>query len=367
MTQSAQSPFTASSDNPAAWTASDLINDSSWIYQLTDSEGSELLNVTRAGRVEGKPLLAYRKTDFPLGNILGTLSAAFREVRDGRGAALVKGLPRVGVSPEEFELMTWVIGLHFGVARPQDRTSSYINKVKDAGTEYRSPTGRGYSSSAELDFHVDGSDIVLLSCYNQAPMGGMSMCTSSVKAFEVMQSERPDLAQVLLSSFPFSQNGEQPPGDAAWISAPLFGFEGGRTFGVWNRNRLMNALKLEGVSPLTMQQAEAVGYLDAVVRRPDLMYCMHLEAGDLQLLSNQTTLHSRTSFDDHSDEDKKRTLYRLWLAMPDSLQLPAGWEAYYGTREPGVVRGGSKGHHYDEKCLRFDAEQSAALGMRIPE
>jgi hypothetical protein len=367
MKKLAPMPSSPSSGNSIAWTASDLINDPSWIYQLTESEGLELLHVTRAGRVVDKPLLAYRKTDFCLYNIPNALTASFREVRDGRGVALVKGLPRVGVSTEEFELMTWVIGLHFGVARPQDRTSAYINQVKDAGTAYRSPTGRGYSSSAELDFHVDGSDIVLLSCYNQAPTGGMSMCTSSVKAFEVMQLERPDLAKVLLGNFPFSRNGEQSDTEAAWISAPLFGFEGGRTFGSWNRNRLVNALKFDEVPPLTAHQAEAIGYLDAVVRRPDLMYCMNLEAGDLQLLSNQTVLHSRTSFEDHADEDKKRTLYRLWLAMPDSLQLPVGWEAYYGTREPGVVRGGSKGHHYDDDCRLFDAEQAAALGMPIPD
>jgi hypothetical protein len=131
-----------------------------------------------------------------------------------------------------------------------------------------------------------------------------------------------------------------------------------------NRNRLENALKIEGVPPLTAVQREAFEYLDAVVRRPDLMYCMQLEPGDLQLLSNQTMLHSRTSFEDHPEGSKKRTLYRLWLATPDSRRLPCGWEHHYGTREPGTVRGGSKGHHYDERCQRFDAEQATAMGMQ---
>jgi len=170
----------------------------------------------------------------------------------------------------------------------------------------------------------------------------------------------------LQSDFPFSRNGEQRSDEPAWFYAPLVGFEDGHTFCVWNRNRLMNALKLEGVPPLSAKQCEAIGYFDAVVRRPDLMYCMQLEAGDLQLLSNQTALHSRTGFEDHPDEDRKRTLYRLWLAMPDSRRLPPGWEGYYGTREPGVVRGGSKGHQYNEVCLRFDTEQAMSLQMRLP-
>ena len=286
-------------------------------------------------------------------------------MRDGRGVALVKGLPREGVSPEEFELVTWAIGLHFGVARPQDRTSAYINKVKDAGTDYRSATGRGYSSNAELDFHVDGSDVVLLSCYNQAPVGGMSMCSSAVKAYEVMFAERPDLAQAMCTAFPFSRNGEERPGEPAWFSAPLIGFEGGHVFCVFNRNRMQNALKLPGVPALTQAQSEAFEYFDQILRRPELMYRMHLEPGDLQLLSNQTMLHSRTSFEDHSDEDKRRTLYRLWIATPDSRMLPPGWEHYTGTRQAGAVRGGSKGHFYDEHCARFDAVQASAMGMQF--
>ena len=97
--------------------------------------------------------------------------------------------------------------------------------------------------------------------------------------------------------------------------------------------------------------------------RADLMYCMHLEPGDLQLLSNQTALHSRTRFEDHVDEGMKRTLDRIWLATPDSHRLPTGWEGYYGTREAGRVRGGSKVHHYDAACVRFDAEQARVMGM----
>lgn len=348
----------------AAWTVAEVENETRWVYRLSPTESTELITAVRSARVEGKPLLDYRRRDFGLKLCLSTLVDAFSEVRDGRGMALIKNLPREGVVPAEFELMTWAIGLHFGVARPQNRLSAYINEVRDIGVAYRSPTGRGYSSSAELDFHVDGSDVVLLSCYNQSPVGGMSMCTSSLKAYEVVRAERPDLAAALHGSFPFSRNGEQTEDEPAWFLAPLVGVEDGRISCVWNRNRLENALKLEGVPRITTLQREAVEYLDSVVRRRELMYCMHLAPGDLQLLSNQTALHSRTSFEDHVDEDKKRTLYRLWIATPDSRRLPAGWEHYYGTRNAGTVRGGSKGHHYDEACRRFDAEQAKDLGMK---
>ena len=195
--------------SPSSWTVADVEADKSWIYPLSPAEGAGLLAAVRRAGDSDRPILAWRRDDFDLGAAIPTLAAAFREVRDGRGMALVRNLPREGVTPAEFKLMTWAIGLHFGVARPQNRASDYITEVKDAGVTYRSPTGRGYSSNAELDFHVDSSDVVLLSCYNQAPTGGMSMCASAATAHAIVAAERPDYAAALATGYPFSRNGEE--------------------------------------------------------------------------------------------------------------------------------------------------------------
>lgn len=351
--------------SPAAWTVADVEADRRWIYRLSDTESAGLLAAVRSAGAAGRPILTWRRDDFDLGPAVQALSAAFREVRDGRGMALVKNLPRDGVTPAEFRLMTWAIGLHFGVARPQNRASDYLAEVKDVGVTYRSPTGRGYSSNAELDFHVDSADVVLLSCYNQAPIGGLSMCSSAATAHAVVSAERPDYAETLATSYPFSRNGEEAADEAPWYLTPICAVEDGRVFCKWNRNRIENAQKLEGVPRLSTLQREAMEYFDAVLRRPENMFCMHLVPGDLQILCNQTMLHSRTSFEDHSDPDCKRTLFRLWLAPPDSRRLPASWAVWYGSVEPGAVRGGMKGHHYDDVRREFDARQAAAVGMKV--
>jgi len=350
--------------SPAAWTVAEVEADTSWIYRLSDAESAELLAAVRAAGDAGKPILDWKRDDFALARSLPTLASAFREVRDGRGMALVKNLPRTGVTPAEFKLMTWAIGLHFGVARPQNRASDYITEVKDAGMAYRSPTGRGYNSKAELDFHVDSSDVVLLSCYNQAPVGGMSLCASAATAYAIVQAERPDYAAALATNYGFSRNGEQSEDEAPWYAAPICSIEDGRVFCKWNRNRINNAQKIDGVPELSTLQREAMEYFDLVLRRPENMFCMHLEPGDLQMLCNQTMLHSRTSFEDHAEEDRKRTLYRLWLARPDSRRLPDSWTVFYGTAEPGTVRGGMKGRHYDDVHRRFDVRQAEAMGMK---
>jgi len=350
--------------SPVSWTVADVETDKGWIYRLSAGEGAEILAAVRRAGNPNKPILDWRREDFALRDSIPTLAAAFHEVRDGRGMALVKNLPRDGVTPAEFRLMTWAIGLHFGVARPQNRTSDYITEVRNAGGAYRGPTGRGYNSNAELDFHADSSDVVLLSCFNQAPVGGMSMCASAATAYDIVKVERPDYAAALATDYPFSRNGEQSEDEAPWYAVPICTAEGGRVFCKWNRNRVENAQKLEGVPQLSTLQRAAMNYFDAVLRRPENMFCMHLEAGDLQILCNQTMLHSRTSFEDHSEEAKQRTLYRLWLACPDSRRLPKGWSVFFGTSEPGTVRGGMKGHRYDDARRAFDARQAATLGMK---
>ncbi len=178
---------------PASWFAADLDEDTSWISRLSDSEAEDLITVVRAA--PERELLDYRRCDFPFaGATLDTLGQAFTEVQRGRGISLLKGLPREGVSEEEFALMTWAIGLHFGVARPQDRETKYLNAVRNVGTVYRSATGRGYSSRSELDFHVDGSDIVGLTCYNTAMSGGESMVSSSEQAILLLETPGNTLA-----------------------------------------------------------------------------------------------------------------------------------------------------------------------------
>jgi len=349
----------------AAWRADDLDRDRRWVYALDDADRADLRKGLAAGRVEGKPLLDYRQGDFAFGRALATIRRALDEAQHGLGAALVTGLPRQDLSADEFELLTWAIGLHLGVARPQDKLSRYINRVKDVGAVYRSAGGRGYSSNAELDFHVDSGDVVLLSCYNQAPSGGDSLCSSSVAAYRQLVAERPDLAAALQEPYPFSHQNEQPAGEAPFTEIPIIAFEGGELFCQWNRNRIQNGDKIEGARRITPVQREAMELLDAIVRRPEFMYSMRLEPGDLQILSNFTALHSRTEFQDDVEEEKKRLLYRLWLSTPDGPRLPAGWSGLSESVEPGHVRGGIYGQSFDAQRLRFDEAQAAAMGMRL--
>lgn len=353
-------------NSPAAWRTEDLVRDPSWTFCLDENARRDLAAMV-AKMDPDRSLIDYRRVELDLGSAWGVISAALEEVKRGRGVALIRGLPREELTEKQFEFLTWAIGLHTGVPRPQGKQTQYISAVRNFGTVYRTGTGRGYSSDAELDFHTDTSDIVFLSCYNRAASGGMTIVTSSHAGYNVMAEEEPELVQWLHRPVGFSRQGEEAPDESPFVVQPIFGEAEGKIFSRWNWNRVNSAQKLPGVQQLEPQHRIALDRFDQIVRRPELAYSMWLQPGDVQIVNSHLTFHSRTEFIDDEDPARKRLLYRLWLAPPDSERLPESWRDLYRAVEPGAVRGGIRGHNYDDICRIFEAQQANDLGMKMPE
>ena len=122
----------------AAWRADDLQANGTWIFELDDRARRDLTSVVRRALDPSKTMLDYRRDDFDLGSAWPVIAASLREVRDGTGFVILRGMPREGLTEQEFELLTWAIGLHVGVARPQGKASQFLSAVKDVGVTYRS-------------------------------------------------------------------------------------------------------------------------------------------------------------------------------------------------------------------------------------
>jgi hypothetical protein len=192
------------------------------------------------------------------------------------------------------------------------------------------------------------------------------MVASSLTAREILIEERPDLAEVAHRPFYFSRQQEEAEDERPFIAQPLFDICEGRVFGKWNRNRAQSAQNIEGVPKLTDKQRETIDKLDEIGTRPDVLFTMWLEAGDLQILNNHKMVHARTDYEDFDEPDRKRLLHRLWLAPPDSVRLPESWKEFHRSVEPGTVRGGIRGHHHDAACRAYERRQAADLGMPAP-
>lgn len=349
------------------WLAPQLASDPGWTQTLDAGARRDVVAAVRAAARLGRDLLDLRREDFDFGRATPVFAAAFEQAKHGRGVALVHDLPRPDLSEHEYELMTWGIGLHHGVARPQGKASQYISAVRDAGVDYRSPNGRGYNSRSELDYHTDRADLIVLTCYNQARTGGKSMVVSTDAAFEAFAARHPDLLPYLYLPLHFSRQGELRPGQAPTFVHPVVTEADGRRFLRWNRNRARNAQSLPGVPPIEPGVWQALDALDALLGSPELEHSFYLQPGDMEILNGHATLHARTIYEDFTEPERKRLLYRLWLSPPDSVPLPPSWKDVYGVVAAGAVRGGILGDGYDERCRTFDRRQAAALGMSFDE
>ena len=352
-------------DAPSAWEIEDLRSTNDWCFEIDQADRKQITTSIKSVCDKDRDLFDYSPDEFDLGSSWEIIERALLEAHHQKGLSIVRGLPREDLNHEEFRLLSWAIGLKAGVARPQGLASQYISAVQDAGMDYRAANGRGYSSNAELDFHVDVADLTILTCYNKAKLGGQSMISSGVTAHNYLIKERPDLAEIAYQHFYFSRQEEQAPDEKPFYSLPLFEEEGGNLFCNWNRNRVQSAQKIEMVPELSEQQKETMDVLDEILTRPELMYTMYLEPGDMQIINNYTMFHSRTGYIDFENELQKRCLYRLWLAPPDSIKLPESWRDFYRTVEPATVRGGIIGQSHDEACKDFDKVHSKFLNMQI--
>lgn len=339
----------------SGWTAADIANDTSWIIRLDDIDIHDLLSASRKAGERTTNLFELTRKDFDFSpRLRAKIADAADEINRRSGIVLFKGVPVDQLDVSTITLLYWGLGLHLGVPRPQGKLSQFISDVRDAGGTYRSSQGRGYNTNSKLDFHSDGSDIVGLICVKQAKDGGDSMVSSSIRAFQIMKAERPDLAERLFDLYVFSRQGEQAADETPYYRASIFGEKNGQLFCRHIRNHINSAQNtFEEIPRLTPEQNEALDYFDEMLTRPELMYRMRLEKGDIQLLNNHIVLHSRTEYVDFDDPAEKRYLMRLWLASYEGQPLPDTWAEAYKSVSPRSVRGGFKGTQITEQMRQF--------------
>ena len=354
---------------PRPWRAEDMERDTSWVQRLTEEEVAGFEQGLAYAKAAGKPWLEMTAEDFPLNAAAAAaLARAFAATQGRWGLCLVKGFPVQRWSVDDARLAYWGIGLHVGVARTQNRASDVMTDVRDVGASYKTKNGRGYNTSAALDFHADSCDVVALLCLRPAKSGGQSKITSTMAVCEEIARRRPELLEVLRQPFHHSYQGTQAPGQPPFYSCPILGSDPGHFALRANRKNTVAAQRdFPEVPRLTARQGEALDLLDELLADPRYCYSMWLEQGDMQLLNNYVILHSRTQFEDFDEPEKKRHLLRLWLAIPGSQPLPPEWEEYFGDVRPGAVRGGVRGSGITQAFLDYERRQARAMNMPMAE
>lgn len=306
--------------DPAAWTATELADVSTWSYRLTADDRQQLVAGVKSFKSTGRAIEEVDEDSFPLRDFAEVLEDVHSELTDGRGIVMLRNFPVDELDREGCAIAYLGIGSYIGQTMSQNKQGHILGHVKDLGGDYSDANTRGYMTAAEMRFHADACDYVGLLCLNTSMSGGASRVASSVTVYNRMLEKRPDLVEVLTQDFYRSRSGENNPGEDPWFKQPIFSFTDGYFSATGAGAAIDKAQGLPGVPLYTSAQKEAVELYRQTVE--ECAVDIGFEPGDIQFLNNFVTLHTRREYRDWPEESRKRHLLRLWLSDPEGRPIP---------------------------------------------
>lgn len=312
---------------------------SDWIVPL-DAQDIAEIDAAVAPLVERQADIAsITRADFPLPRLAGKLEQVLQALLQGRGFAVLRGLPIERYDMRQAATAFFGIGTYLGNARSQNAKGHVLGHVKDLGLDVKDPTVRIYQTHERQTYHTDSCDIVGLLCLKTARSGGLSALVSSTTIFNEMRRRRPDLLRLLFEPVATDRRGEVPAGMKPYFEIPVFSWYQGYLTAIYQRQYIESGQRFAEAPRLTSRHIEALDLFDSLANDPALNMHMEFRPGDLQFVHNHTLLHDRTGFEDWPEPEKRRHLLRLWLAAPGARPLPAVFAQRYGKVDIGD-RGG---------------------------
>lgn len=336
-------------NDPACWKGEDHQASIDWHYWLDDDDIAELNAAIAHTRRRGLSIMEVTRADFPLAGLGDKMRQIRRDLIDGRGFALLRGLPLDDYSREEAALAYWGLGTHLGYVVSQNGKGHLLGHVLDIGERSEPAKGEenkgtfvhsknyGNLTSERLDYHVDWADLIGLLCLHPAMKGGESRIVSSIALHNAIMERRPDLVATLYEPFWVDRKGEIPTGCRPYFQMPVFNSYGGRLTTYFPGGHMMTPGTYPEVPAHSPAQLEAIDLFRQLANLPELHLSMTMQKGDVQFLNNHTVLHSRTAFTDFPEPEKRRHLLRLWWVAPDSRPLPHWFYERYGAGRRGGI------------------------------
>jgi hypothetical protein len=296
------------------WRAENVANPADWTEVLTAADIAEIDEAVAFARAKSSDLLTIGKDDFPLPELGQKIKRIEKELMQGRGFVLIRGLPRERYTNDDMCLAYWGIGAHLGRPWPQNHHGHVLGDVTDQGKTLADPTARGNElGRIALDYHCDGSDLIGLLCLQTASEGGLSAVANSVALHNELVRQRPDLATELYEPQPYDFRGEQPAGARGWYPMPVFTHWGDRLFVRLISAYIFASQRHEDAPRLTPAAREALKWLHAQAESGRYSVIMDFRPGDMQFVNNYHVLHGRTAYTDDPATGRVRHLKRLWL------------------------------------------------------
>ncbi len=314
-------------EGPSAWTRAQMERDQGWIVRFTDADLAELAAATDALAVRGLGPLEFGRDDFPLPGLGPKLVELLEEIEYGRGFVLLRGLDVEAFDLDRLSLLYWGLGAHLGQVISQNSQGDLLGRVTDmesgryAKGGYYEEGVRGHRTNAFLAPHSDSSDVVGLLCVRPAKVGGESWISSSIAVYNRIRATRPDLLGPLLDGFRYDLVGKGRTSDEVTANrVPVYSWAEGVLSCRFNKQQIELGAARTGEA-LTDAQREAIALVEDLALTEEFLLPMAFEPGDIQLLNNHVTVHSRGGYEDWAEPERRRLLLRLWLNIPNGRPL----------------------------------------------
>jgi hypothetical protein len=325
----------------ANWLAKDMEDAREWVINFTSDQVNTIDCALNSVQKAGISFTEMTKNNFVLDGFDNLINEVRERLENGRGVVVLRGFPALNYNKEQLRLIYWGLGLYLGTAVSQSSKGDLLGDVMDFGSDFNSATGRGYMSKQELGFHSDTSDVVALMVLRIAKSGGVSKICSAVAVRNEIAKTRPDLLMELYEPAYWSWKGQEASGQAPYYQQPIYSEHKGK-FSARNIPPHIITAHQEHpeLGPLSPKLIEAMTLINELASDPRFYFGMLFQPGDIQLLNNHVTMHSRTEFEDYPEPELKRHLLRMWLSMPNTRELSPLMSAIYQDQSSGAVRGG---------------------------
>lgn len=313
-------------DHPTAWRGDELSRSSEWIWRLDTPQIEELVRIGRRFVDDDPDLHHVTAADYPLVACRSLVSECGRQMDEGRGFVLVRGLDPVELGDAVCGAIFFVMGVHLGVPMQQNQDGDLLDHVIATSSKTMDDPGALPSRVRDrLPFHSDSSDVVALMCLRPSKSGGASSLVSGVTIYNEVVRRRPDLAERLFDNFHWDWRRQDPASPTMTYTSPVISWVDGVFSTYAGSSMVFSAQEYPDVPPLDDAQREALELYDSISQEPGLAIDMDFQPGDIQWLLNYAALHSRTEYDDWPEPQRRRHLLRVWLRRDVGRPLTPGF------------------------------------------
>jgi len=312
---------------PAVWKGVDFVGNDDWIVSLSLDDLGEIATALEQAKAANLPIHQISAKEFPLLRLGQTLKNLAEELENGRGFAVIRGVPVDRHSEDENKIISWGLCSYFGTGIPQSHQGDWINHVIDISDQQLAPTPeldhviqrknlRTNHRGGELDFHTDTTDVFALFCLRPAKSGGRSRLVSTATLHNMIGETKPDCLAVLYDGYYYMSQSDDNVGSTPTISTkrvPVFTRKGDKVEGYYISQVVQRALD-QGVFEYSAIEDKAREEIQRTAEAPGVAHEFDLQAGDLLLVNNHTVLHARFDYKDYPEIARRRHLFRLWIA-----------------------------------------------------